>query len=250
MILFNTFMIPVAVLAPAVFGPAGPKPTIIVPAYVYPYVEVDGIWQLTGEGASLASTPPPVGGGYVVADVCDDAYAPSNAPCGAGDVANPFYVSAITAVRDEGWTVMGYVDTAYGGNTCYGTTPGSGNSACTADSMSYLQSQTTAWQTLYGVTDFYFDDVCTGTSKQEDDGWGNAVGCSGANPSGGAQDPAQFFRQLVLSTAQRSSVDVLNSGTRPQDTAFLSASEWTESGLAPSVYINVFEGCFSGAGTN
>jgi Spherulation-specific family 4 len=249
MITFAALLMPIAVLG-SPGAAASPKATLIVPSYVFPYGEVNGTFQLTGEWAALASTRPPAGGGYVVADVCDDAYAPANAPCGSGDVANPFYVNAINAVRSKGWTVMGYIDTGYGGYTCYGTTPGSANNACRADSLAYLQSEATAWHSFYGVNDFYFDDVCTGTSNQQNIGWGTAEGCSGTNPSGGAQDPAQFFKQLILSTNQGSSVDVVNPGTRPQDPAFLSSSEWSAFGVSVHVYVNVFEGCFSGAGTN
>ena len=74
------------------------------------------------------------------------AYVIVNADTGPGTTDDSNYVAAITDAKAAGWTMLGYVDTAW----------------ATA-SISAVELQVDEWRSLYGVDDVFFDEV-TGAS--------------------------------------------------------------------------------------
>ena len=97
----------------------------LIPAYAYP---TSGTMWSTLETTVPAHLP-----AYVIADVTST---------GPGTTVDPTYASAITAVEAEGWTVIGYDDTAYA-----------------ADSSASVETRVDYWHSLYGVSDIFFDEV-------------------------------------------------------------------------------------------
>ncbi len=106
----------------ATFGlPAGTGQSLLVPAYQYPTV---GLWP-TLEGSTPWFKP-----SYVIA----------NASNGPGTSVDSNYATAISNVKNAGWTVMGYVDLNYGANT-----------------LSTVEANIDLWFSLYGVLNIFFD---------------------------------------------------------------------------------------------
>lgn len=104
--------------------------SLLVPAYQYPTAGT--MWAQLD-----AAAPAPVK--YVVANV-------SSGP-GTGP-ANTDYTAAITAARAAGATVLGYVDTGNGTGT---------------PSLATIQANVGLWNSLYGITDIFFDQVAPDT---------------------------------------------------------------------------------------
>ncbi len=115
------------VAAAATAAPAG-RQSWLIPAYQYP--TSGPLWT------TLATTRPATLPSYVIANVGS----------GPGTTLGPTYAAAVSNVEAEGWTVVGYVDTAEA------TVP-----------LTTAEAQVSAWGSLYGVDDIFFDDV-TGTS--------------------------------------------------------------------------------------
>ena len=76
------------------------------------------------------------------------AYVIVNVDTGPGTTADPNYVAAITDAETAGWTMLGYVDTAW----------------ATA-SISAVELQVDEWRSLYGVDDVFFDEVTGATAN-------------------------------------------------------------------------------------
>ena len=102
-----------------------PVVNLLVPGYQYP--TVGNLWP------QLNNFVPPVK--YVIAN-------PASGP-GSGD-AN--YTAAINAAVAAGITVLGYVNTGDGSGT---------------PSLATIQTQVNAWNSLYGVTNIFYDNVAT-----------------------------------------------------------------------------------------
>ena len=76
------------------------------------------------------------------------AYVIANVDSGPGTVDDSNYAAAITDAEAAGWTVLGYVDTAYA-----------------AAHISSAESQVNEWRLLYGVNNIFFDDVTGATAN-------------------------------------------------------------------------------------
>jgi len=76
------------------------------------------------------------------------AYVIANVGSGPGTALDPIYASAIDKAEANGWTMMGYVDTAEA-----------------TGSISSVESQVKEWRSLYGVDDIFFDDVTGSTTN-------------------------------------------------------------------------------------
>jgi hypothetical protein len=107
-----------------------PSPTSIsnpngwmIPAYAYPTVN---IWS------TLAATAPVGTPSYVICDISGT---------GPGTTVDPVYTAAIANAQAKGWTVLGYVDTAYG-----------------VDTPAAVKTQIDYWYSLYGIINIFFDE--------------------------------------------------------------------------------------------
>jgi hypothetical protein len=88
--------------------------------------------------STLATTVPAHLPAYVIANVAS----------GPGTALDSIYASAISKAEANGWTMMGYVDTAEA-----------------TGSISSVESQVKEWRSLYGVDDIFFDDVTGATAN-------------------------------------------------------------------------------------
>ncbi len=188
--------------------PVASRATLIVPAYQYPLSApgtLQGIW------ADLATSPPPGGRGYVIAN-------PSSGPGSGSFFASSDYTNylyAIGRVQAAGWTVLGYTPTGYGTRT-----------------LSAVESGVGLWKSKYGsgqvsagaletpVTGIFFDTACAGPK------WMGATGGGCANkPSGFDGTPATFFSDLTRYVhTHLGGIAVVNPGVQPLDTSFLTDS--------------------------
>ena len=136
-------------------APAGQQ-SWLIPAYQYP---TSGT-----EWATLAATRPASLPAYVIVNV----------DSGPGTTLDPIYAAAVSNAQAEGWTMVGYVDTAEA-----------------TVSLTSAEAQVSAWRSLYGVDDIFFDQV-TGTSAD-----------------------LGYYEALTSYVQGLGGIDILNPGTPP-----------------------------------
>ncbi len=105
-------------------GGAGPQ--ILIPLYDYPGSPLATFW--TDVIAAAPTT------GIII----------GNPASGPGTSADPNWVAAFAAAHDAGITVVGYVFTSFG-----------------ARAAADAEADIAMWETLYGITDIFFDEVST-----------------------------------------------------------------------------------------